>query len=244
MATGKTTGSFTGRTRPGAGKATAPDKAHARRSLQALAQTRRRSRLRWFAGVVVVVVAIGVLYAVFHHANNTASAHGAYQVGQPGPGAAAPGFDLAASTGRNVSLADYRGKSVLLYFQEGLTCQPCWDQLTALQQDSAPVKAAGVDAIVSITTDPANLIARKTRDMRITIPVLSDPNLAVSKRYHANDYGMMGTSRDGHTFILVGPNGVIRWRADYGGAPHYTMFVKPAQLLADLRAGEQEGNTP
>jgi hypothetical protein len=55
--------------------------------------------------------------------------------------------------------------------------------------------------------------------------VLSDPGLAVSQQYHANSYGMMGASRDGHTFILVGPDGVIRWRADYGGPPKYTMFL-------------------
>jgi peroxiredoxin Q/BCP len=50
---------------------------------------------------------------------------------------------------------------------------------------------------------------------------------------------MMGTSRDGHSFILVGPDGVIRWRADYGGAPDYTMDVPVTQLLANLKAGER-----
>ncbi|MDP9326273.1 MAG: peroxiredoxin family protein [Candidatus Dormibacteraeota bacterium] len=185
-----------------------------------------------------MVAAFGGLWAVFHQATATPASQRAYQVGQPGVGSTAPDFELAASTGGQVNLSSYRGKAVLLYFQEGLTCQPCWDQLTALEQQSADVKAAGVSAIVSITTDPANLIARKTRDMGLTTPVLSDPTNAVSKAYHANDYGMMGTSRDGHTFILVGPDGVIRWRADYGGAPKYTMFVRPTQLLADLRSGE------
>ena len=45
---------------------------------------------------------------------------------------------------------------------------------------------------------------------------------------------MMDTSADGHTFILVGPDGHIRWRADYGGAPNYTMYVPVDRLLADL----------
>jgi peroxiredoxin len=93
--------------------------------------------------------------------------------------------------------------------------------------------------VLSITTDPANLIAQKTTDMHLSTPVLSDPDLTVSAAYHANDYGMMGTSRDGHTFILVGPDGLIRWRADYGGAPNYTMDVPVTQLLADLKAGEK-----
>jgi peroxiredoxin len=227
MASSKTAKPSAGRSRP-------------RQSPQAVAaQARqRRGRLRWLAATVVVLAAVAVLYAVFQHATHTSSSHGDYPVGQPAVGATAPSFDLAASTGGQVSLADYRGKTVLLYFQEGLTCQPCWDQMTALEKQSAQVKAAGVDAIVSITTDPANLIAQKTHDMGLNTPVLSDPTMAVSKSYHANDYGMMGASRDGHTFILVGPDGTIRWRADYGGAPHYTMFVQPSQLLADLRAGE------
>jgi peroxiredoxin Q/BCP len=45
---------------------------------------------------------------------------------------------------------------------------------------------------------------------------------------------MMGDSRAGHTFILVGPNGTIDWRADYGGAPNYTMYLPAEKMLADL----------
>jgi len=80
------------------------------------------------------------------------------------------------------------------------------------------------------------LIAQKTADERFTTPVLSDPNMAVSQAYDANQYGMMGTMRDGHSFVLVGPDGQIRWRADYGGAPRYTMFVPTDKMLADLAA--------
>ena len=65
--------------------------------------------------------------------------------------------------------------------------------------------------------------------------MLSDPGLTVSRAYQANRYGMMGTSRDGHSFVLVGRDGVIRWRADYGGPPNYTMFVNDSALLAALR---------
>lgn len=212
--------------RPGAAPATAPGGGAA-----------RRRRIQWGAAIVVVVALISVLYAVFNHSNN-AQASGGYQVGQPGPGATAPAFTLASSAGGDASLSQFKGKTVLLYFQEGLTCQPCWDQMTDLEKQAAQVRAAGIDQIVSITSDPADLIARKVRDMGLKTQVLSDSDLAVSKAYHANDFGMMGTSRDGHTFILVGPDGTIRWRADYGGAPKYTMYVAPSKLLADLRAGE------
>jgi peroxiredoxin Q/BCP len=198
----------------------------------------RRRRLSWLLSAAAAVVALVVLYAVFSTspAKNTAGSGTSYDVGSPGIGRTAPAFRLAASTGKQVGLSDFRGKNVLLYFQEGLTCQPCWDQLTALEKSAARVKAAGIDDIISITIDPADLITRKTKDMSLTTPVLSDPDLKVSEQYGANQYGMMGTSRDGHSFLLVGPDGTIRWRADYGGAPDYTMYVAVDKLLADLKA--------
>jgi hypothetical protein len=66
--------------------------------------------------------------------------------------------------------------------------------------------------------------------------VLSDPDLSVSRAYDANKYGMMGDMRDGHTFVLVGPDGTIQWRAGYGGAPMYTMFLPTDKMLADLNS--------
>ena len=103
--------------------------------------------------------------------------------------------------------------------------------------------ALGIDTVVSITTDPLNALQQKVADEGLTIAVLSDPNLAVSQAYTANGYGMMGNSRDGHTFIMVGPDGRIRWRADYGGAPNYTMYVPVSNLIADMRAGLNGGSS-
>jgi peroxiredoxin Q/BCP len=99
----------------------------------------------------------------------------------------------------------------------------------------------GVNQLVTITSGPGDLVAQKMADDRLTAPALVDADLAVSKRYQANQYGMMGEDRDGHTFILIGPDGRIQWRADYGGSPNYTMYVAPQQLAADLRAGRTSG---
>ena len=130
-----------------------------------------------------------------------------------------------------------RGKTVLLYFQEGITCQPCWDQLRAIEADRGPFRTLGIERIVTITTDPLDVLRQKAADERLSDPVLSDPDLAVSRAYNANRYGMMGDSRDGHTFIVVGPSGRILWRADYGGSPDYTMYVPVTNLVADIGAG-------
>jgi len=191
---------------------------------------------------VIVGIAIIGLGVVFFLNNNTStsSSQGSqypFQVGNPGPGAQAPAITLPSTDGSTFDLASLHGKTVLLYFQEGVGCEPCWNQLKDMQSQRGAFQALKIDTIVSITSDPMSALKQKVADEGISIPVLSDPDLAVSQSYTANGYGMMGASKDGHTFIVVGPDGLIQWRADYGGAPNYTMYVPVPTLLADMRAG-------
>ena len=199
-------------------------------------------KLAGLAGLAVLAL-LGIFLAA-NRGNNQASTSGqqgtsryAYQVGSPGPGATAPAINLETTKGEQFDLAAPAGQTTLLYFQEGLGCQPCWDQLTDIQANLDKYQALGITRILSITTDPLDAIRQKVADMRISIPVAADPDLAISRAYQANRYGMMGQARDGHSVIVVGPDGRIRWRADYGGAPNYTMYVPSDHLLADLRAG-------
>lgn len=200
-------------------------------------------RRRWVVPTVVAVLLllVGGLYLGFRSSDtpSPAAGQGAYQVGAPGIGATAPNFSLTATSGQTVNLSAYRGKTVLLYFHEGLGCQPCWDQIRDLTSNLAALKAAGADELVTITSGPRDLIAQKMSDDKLTATALADTDLAVSRHYQTNQFGMMGTDRDGHSFILVGPDGRIQWRADYGGAPKYTMFVPVDRLLADLKAGRR-----
>ncbi len=189
--------------------------------------------------ISAAVVVLGVIFFVNNFLNGSAGQAGKYPfaVGRPGPGDMAPPIALSSTAEGTFDLAALHGKTVVLYFQEGLTCQPCWDQLKDIQAQKGQFAALQIDQIVSITTDPLSQLKQKVADQGITIPVLSDPSLAISQAYAANQYGMMGTSRDGHTFIVVGPDGRILWRADYGGPPNYTMYVPVSNLLADLRKG-------
>ena len=93
--------------------------------------------------------------------------------------------------------------------------------------------------MVTITTDPEDLLEQKVRSERYFMPVVADTSVAVSQAYHANDDGMMGKKSryDAHTFIVVGPDGKILWRGDYGGAPNYTMYIPVPDLLADITRG-------
>ena len=214
---------------------------------QTRAQRKRPTRRRGVGKLAVIVgiivgATVALLGIVFWLNTSHATTPGQagqypYQVGQPGVGAQAPAITLPSTNGNTFTLAAQRGKTVLLYFQEGIDCEPCWSQLKDIQGQQSAFQALGINEIVTITSDPLNALKQKVTDEGITLPVLSDSTLAISQTYSANNYGMMGASRDGHSFLVVGPTGTILWRADYGGAPNYTMYVPVPSLLADLRAG-------
>ncbi|APX00511.1 peroxiredoxin family protein [Arthrobacter sp. QXT-31] len=205
----------------------------------------KRRGLLWggiAASIVAVLAAVILLITTNQPPATTGgpaqSSAAGYAIGSPGPGAQAPGFSLPSTSGSTVKLSDYRGKSVLLYFHEGLGCQPCWDQIRDLDAARPQLKAAGIDQLLTITSGPVNLIAQKMDDDNLSAIALADTRLDISRTYEANKYGMMGDSRNGHSFILVGPDGTIQWRADYGGAPDYTMYVPVNKLLSDLLNGK------
>lgn len=213
----------------------------AARAAERRKQAQRRLTIRIAIGVAVVTV---LLFAIAQTgggaAGSTASGGPRFDVGSPGPGAEAPTFQLPSTDGGTFDLADARGENVLLYFQEGIMCQPCWTQVTDIEARFADFEALGVDRLVSITVDDLDLLRRKVTDEGLETPVLSDRELTLAEPYETNQYGMMGTSMYGHSFILVGPDGEIRWRADYGGSPDYTMYVEPDDLLEDMRTGLAE----
>lgn len=203
--------------------------------------TPKRWMLRLGGLLLALLVVIGGLYFAFASGSKPTGSSGvsgpSYVVGSPGPGALAPPIGLPTVSGGTFNLASYRGQRVLLYFQEGVTCQPCWTQLQDIDNNLSAFHSLGISQVVSIAIDPASALKEMSSSSGITTPVLADPTGNVSSSYHANSYGMMGASEDGHTFVLVSRSGKILWRADFGGPPHYTMYVPVTSLLSDLRAG-------
>lgn len=212
------------------------------------AGTRKSGRLSRRVGPLpvwtILTVAVGAIAIVAIAAANTLSGAESgpklrYEVGKPGVGEMAPDFELASATGGPsggpFKLSEQRGKEVLLYFHEGLMCAPCWKQVDDIQADLPKFKTLGIDQVAAISIDPTAAQQQRAELRGISIPVLADVDLAVSAEYDALRYGMMGGSRPGHTFILVGADGLIRWRADYGGPPDFTMFVPNPTLLAEIQ---------
>ncbi len=188
----------------------------------------------------VAVIVLGVIYAFNNQGGTSSSSQSKtypFDVGSPGPGELAPPIRLQSTDGSTFDLTAFRAKTVLLFFQEGLSCQPCWDQIKDMEAKDSQFKALGINTIVSITTDPLDALKQKVADENLSTPILSDSTFAVSRAYNATEYGMMNGTSDGHSFIVVGPDGRILWRADYGGPPKYTMYVPIPTLVAAIKEG-------
>lgn len=213
---------------------------------EARARRARALRLRMLGGLAAALLALAAIFVLANRGSQATSSEPrgedkagqfAFAVGNPGPAKPAPNFRLPSTAGGSYELAARRGKTVLLYFQEGLMCQPCWDQITDLERQPETLRALRIDELVSITNDELGQLRQKVSDEGIEAPVLADPDLKISRVYEANKYGMMGDSKAGHSFLVIGPDGRIRFRADYGGEPDYTMYVPVDNLVADLRKG-------
>ena len=152
------------------------------------------------------------------------------------PGDKAPAFSLTDAAGRTVSLGDFAGKDVVLYFYPkddtpGCTKEACgfrdaWDELREL----------GV-TVLGVSADDGDSHRRFAAKYRLPFTLLSDPDRAVMRAYGA--YGektMYGRKVTGviRSTVWIGPDGRIRrrWARVPDAAEH------PAKVLAALRQAD------
>jgi peroxiredoxin Q/BCP len=144
------------------------------------------------------------------------------------PGDPAPDFTLPDADGRSVSLADYRGRKVIVYFYPAAMTPGCTTQACDFRDSLASLQGAGF-AVLGISPDePAKLAKFRDRDA-VTFPLLSD-----SGRQVLQAYGAWGEKqRYGKTVL-----GVIRstFVVDEDGKIERAMYnVKATGHVARLR---------
>lgn len=114
------------------------------------------------------------------------------------PGDPAPTFTLSDQHGRPVSLSDFRGRKVLVYFYPKAGTPGCTAQACGLR-DAAP--RLGDTAVVGISPDPPAKLERFDGRYGLGFPLLADPDHAV-----ADSYGVWGEKKNyGRTYM-----GIIR----------------------------------
>ena len=151
------------------------------------------------------------------------------------PGASPPPFTLEADEGTPVSLSDFAGRHVVLYFYPaddtpGCTKEACgfrdaWDELQALGA-----------VVLGVSGDDGASHRKFAAKYRLPFRLLSDPEHRVMRTYGA--YGektMYGRKVVGviRSTVWIGPDGRVRrhWPRVSNAAEH------PGKVLAALREG-------
>ena len=133
----------------------------------------------------------------------------AYALGgtQPTIDAPAPDFTLPTNSGDGeVSLADYRGEWVVLYFYPRDFTPGCTLEAQRFQRDLAEYQARNAE-IVGVSADDVASHEEFCESEALEFPLLSDPDGAVSKAYGS---WIKPMSRR-HTY-LIDPEGVLKER--------------------------------
>lgn len=94
----------------------------------------------------------------------------------------APGFTLLSDAGREVSLDDYRGKKVVLYFYPKDMTPTCTEQACQFRDRHQAFRDAGAE-VVGISPDGAERHARFRDKHDLNFPLLADPNRTVAEAY-------------------------------------------------------------
>ena len=100
------------------------------------------------------------------------------------PGDAAPAFTLTSDTGEEVSLADLRGRKVIVYFYPNAMTPGCTTQACDFSDSLASLKSAGYEVLGISPNTPEKLAKFRERD-GLTITLLSDADKSVMQAYGA-----------------------------------------------------------
>lgn len=99
-------------------------------------------------------------------------------------GEPAPGFTLSADDGREVSLSDYAGRRVIVYFYPAAMTPGCTKEACDFRDNLNRLTAAGYE-VVGISRDAPERLAKFRERDHLTFPLLSDPELAAHKAWAA-----------------------------------------------------------
>lgn len=143
-------------------------------------------------------------------------------------GQRAPDFTLPDQDGVPVSLSDYAGDRVIVYFYPAASTPGCTSQACDFRDNINSLKTAGY-RVLGISKDDTPALKKFRSEQGLNFALLSDPDLAVHKAYGAYGekslYGktVVGTIRS--TFVLD----------ETGAFTHSLYNVKATGHVASLR---------
>ena len=120
-------------------------------------------------------------------------------------GASAPGFSLSDKDGTAVSLSDFSGKKVILYFYPAASTPGCTTQACDFRDNMASLQAAGY-VVLGVSKDDTPALVKFAQEENLGFPLLSDKDLTVHHAYGAfGEKSMYGKKVQGvirSTFVI------------------------------------------
>lgn len=132
-------------------------------------------------------------------------------------GKKAPAFNLEGNDGKNHSVEDYKGKTVVLYFYPKDNTPGCTKEACGFRDQIASLRKAGA-VVLGVSKDSIDSHYKFAGKYKLPFTLLSDPKAEVMKKYGAFGKKMMygkevqGTIR---STVIIGPKGDVikHWTA-------------------------------
>jgi peroxiredoxin Q/BCP len=127
-------------------------------------------------------------------------------------GEQAPGFTLPDQDGNDVSLADFAGRTLVLYFYPKADTPGCTTQACSIRDRADEYEAAGA-AVVGVSPDPVERVKKFHDGKSLNFTLLADADHAVCEAYgvwaEKSSYGRKYWGALRSTFIIDGDGTVV-----------------------------------
>jgi peroxiredoxin Q/BCP len=112
-------------------------------------------------------------------------------------GTVAPDFTLTADDGRQISLSDFRGQKVIVYFYPKADTPGCTKQACALRDAYPDIDGQGA-VVIGISPDALPVLVKFRAKYNLPFILLSDPDHKVAEAYGAwGEKKMYGKTYEG-----------------------------------------------
>jgi peroxiredoxin Q/BCP len=110
----------------------------------------------------------------------------------------APEFTLTSDKGEDVSLSDFRGERIVLYFYPKADTPGCTKQACAIRDSYPTIEAKENVTVIGISPDPPKALVKFREKYDLPFILLSDPNHEVAEAYGAwGEKTIFGKTREG-----------------------------------------------
>jgi thioredoxin-dependent peroxiredoxin len=148
-------------------------------------------------------------------------------------GRKAPSFILPDASGKRVSLEDFKGRDVVVYFYPRDDTPGCTKEACGFRDLDKELQRAGV-VVLGVSADSAPSHEKFAAKYKLPFPLLSDPERRVMEAWGAwGEKVMYGKKTKGviRSTVWIGPDGVVRkhWARVRDAAAH------PAEVFEAIR---------